>query len=188
VGGANNGITNVSTGSSAQVLTSNGASADPAFQSAFTTSTRGFGLRSGIANGTGDGTVENIVYDTVIHTSGTDITLSSATFTVNTTGIYQFDWLVSMNNLISSHTQFIGTFNFTAGGPQIFCNPFAISNQTTGKQFCLGASFSLSLAATNTFTLQVQVSGGTKTARISGWNNGSPANTYNNYFTYFRIG
>jgi len=190
VGAANNLITNVSTGTTGQVLTSNGASSDPTYQNAvnLTSSNGYFYLNTAVTNVTGDGTTYTILYDTTRFQNGSDISYNSGTgvFTINTTGIYYFCWFISVGNLGSGHTQLLANLAFPFSGPSFYANPYAMSNQTTNLQACYGASAAISISSTNTFKAIVQVSGSSKTVTASG-NTGSSTFNDTNYLTYVRL-
>lgn len=189
VGGATSStLTNLGLGTTGQILTSNGASSDPSFQTNVFNSNGYFGLASALTNKTGDGTTYNIIYDVTKFQNGTDITFSAGTFTVNTTGVYLLCWLLSVNNLAIGNTSlFAYLTNGSDNGIVIADNPgihleTTIFNDAT-SYFSSGV---FSFTASDTFTCNVQVSGGTQIVGLGG-QAGSPSFGFSNYLTYARV-
>ena len=188
VGSTSNLISNVAPGAAATVYTSNGA-ADGSFQAFPTSPTGSYGywcLSTGVSNQTGDGTVYNIVYDVKRFGSGTDITKSGSTFTVNTTAYYLMPILVSVKNLTAGQNQLIARLSLTGGGGSVIeSNPIGIWNNAATGGINLSTMFFLQLTATDTFSMQVQVSGGAKNAAVSGVFTATAIDR--NYFGYVKI-
>jgi len=172
------------------VLTSNSPPHQPTFQVVNSSNSNGyFSLNTPVIDVTGDGTTYTILYDTTNFQNGSDISYNSGTgvFTINTTGVYNIELFLSVRNLGVAHLQLQASLSLsTIGGPAIYANPYAMSNQTTNQQASYGSSVTLSLTSTNTFKVIVQVSGSTKTVTASG-NTGSPNFNDSNYLSYSRV-
>lgn len=96
-GDSSNGISNISPGTSGQILTSNGASANASFQNipvlpylcAFSVY-----LKNRINNVTGDGTTYTIIYDTIVVNIGSAYSASTGLFTAPANGAYLFGYQI----------------------------------------------------------------------------------------------
>jgi hypothetical protein len=116
----------------------------------------------GIANATGDGTVYTIVYGTEIFDQGADF--SSTTFTAPVTGRYQISGQVGVSNLGSSHTTAIVKIITSNRTYEQEFNPYAIQSGTIAV---FPFSMIADLDASDTVTVTVQVSGGTKVVYVN---------------------
>ena len=116
----------------------------------------------GVANVTGDGTTYTIVYSSEIFDQGADF--SSTTFTAPVVGRYQIGGQVMISNLGSSHTSAIINIVTSNRSYRQEFNPYAISSGTLAP---MPFSVIADLDASDTVTVTVQVSGGTKVVYVN---------------------
>lgn len=147
---------------------------------------------SGISNVTGDNTAYDIIFDAASFQNGSDIGYNSGTgtFTFNTTGIYDIDVFITLtgfNSGVPSGIVFnkcyytLKSGNGPGGG---YDNPGAHFNVDSNGDVSYAISGLINANATDTFTVRVQVDGGTKVIGIHG-NDG--AGQQSTYLCYKRI-
>lgn len=131
-------------------------------------------LSSDALNVTGDGTVYTVVWNATDLNVGTIFNTSTGTFTAPVTGNYMIGGIIELGGLLVAHTNvtiivIAATHNYLV----TFVNPFAFSSSNT---LCISFGPILApMAATNTATVTVQVTGGTKVVDVVGIH-------YNNQF------
>ena len=107
---------------------------------------------------TGDGTNYTCQFDTELYDQNSDF--ATNTFTAPVTGKYSFQVIYYLSGLLVAHTSVAARLNATGKTINMsFHNPFAVSN--TGIDIFSG-SVMISMTATDTVTLSIIVSGGTK--------------------------
>jgi hypothetical protein len=125
-------------------------------------------LRSAtLTDQTGDGTIYAIVFNSENHDAGSNYNNTTGVFTAPVTGRYFLNATVYMSGLLSAHTfaaltMWNGTIGTTPIGREI-CNPWACSS---GGLLSMSVSTCYQLSATNTVSVTLQVSNGTKVVDI----------------------
>lgn len=121
-----------------------------------------------ISSVTGDGTIYNVVFNTQIYDQGSNF--SSATFTAPVTGKYLICGNVNMYNLGAAHTQAIVTIATTANGYTTSYINSATARELASGNNILGIPFSIivPMSTNDTATIQLAVTGSTKTVNILG--------------------
>lgn len=163
-----------SLGTSGQVLTSNGDSALPTWQTpggGFSNRFRAY-FNSNVTNQTGDGTTFTPAANTTSpigygFNPNSEYNTSTGNFTAAATGYYVFTLEVVLIGLTSSHTNcnVFGTGTYSYGSPTLYVNPYAMSvSGTTCGLNC--TTDVLYLASGEIFRWSIQVSGGTKVVGI----------------------
>jgi hypothetical protein len=151
-------------GSSGNVLTSNGAGALPTWQASPVLPAFIVGA-STQNNVTGDGTTYTVLFATTIVDQ--DSNFSSPTFTAPVTGLYQFNFSVTMigitSGMTSSTTQLVTTARSYLGG---ICNPYNVA--TSAGNFTFSGSFLANMTAADTCEVTVALSNGTKVSSVYG--------------------
>jgi len=154
-------------GTSGQVLTSNGAATSPTWQAAPAFTVR---LASDATNVTGDGTIYQVAYDTVLLDNVSAFTTgSSARYTIPTTGNYRFEVGVDIFPDIGSGLQFLVFLQTTAR--QVLINNITYPLSFIGTQFVISGSITLPMTIGDTAYVAVQVAGGSKTCTVFGSSN-----------------
>jgi hypothetical protein len=188
---SNSGVPSfLANGTTGQVLTATTGS-PPSWASPSAINSNGmWAVYTGGANVTGDNTYYQIIYDTLLFQTGTDITQdASGNFTVNTNGTYIFTVQYCIGGSVASNTLFVGQIG-TGGvnrAPMIVDNP--------GTHFSTYGAFAAAVTYTNTFTIPMTsgdvitaaalVSGSvTKTTSLLGWNG---IGNYGTTFEYVRV-
>lgn len=176
VGGASNAVGSTAVGTAGQVLTSNGAGANPTFQ----TVTPGTGLsvyfsanlNSTATDVTGDGTVYTVIFNNEATDVGGGYDNTTGIFTAPSTGKYFFCGQVGLSGLTSSHTGYTIRLSYNNGSQYYYptiLNPYACSDTVQNVGWVTGSfSFGLAMSATDTLRVQAIVYGGTKVVDIQG--------------------
>ena len=134
----------------------------------------------GVSNVTGNGTVYTPKYGVTLSNVGSGYSTSTGIFTTPVTGTYLFFYGYTLASLSSSHTSMLASLN--AGGtimPQDTSNPAAqrnVSNQY-GKSF----SNVLYLSASTSVSVNITVSGGSKSANLLGLTGADIFNYFGGY-------
>jgi hypothetical protein len=173
-GGAANSVALIAPGSAGQVLTSNGVSAYPTYQSISpsNTSRPAFSFYSGAnqTNATGDGTQVTIAYDTQIFQQGGS-NFAANTFTAPITGIYQFSGCFYLEFVDLNHNDLVLYLITTAQTyiPAV-CNSGLMRELGSGNNSLMinYCSPYLPMTAGDTCYISLQILGGTKTILIVG--------------------
>jgi len=131
-------------------------------------------MASTVASVTGDGTVYTIIFDTSIYDQNSNFSLSGGTFTAPIAGIYLFTLNATFTGLVVGNTT--GSVIVDNGNV-----PFETEFNPVASAVGGVATFSITscciLAANQTFTPKVSISGGTKSVGISGLSGSSRALT-----------
>lgn len=172
VGAGTSAVTSIATGTSGQVLTSNGASADPSFQT-LTFPTVVAYLTTGLTNQTGDGTgVNPLIFDTTLVNTGSAYSTSTGIFTAPSAGNYMVSCTVMFNNLSPDFDQGELRFERPVGGAFQICtfNPGLNATSVTGYTNVYSSTLSgiVPLTASQDFRIGLVVRGGSKTVGIQG--------------------
>lgn len=145
-------------------------------------------LNTSISNATGDGTLYNILFDTIILDSSNSVTLNSGgstRFTVPVSGNYVLATQVGVNNMVNAHNSFYSQIELhgTSGQYNNHCNPYVC--QDLFFRICtLSAWIVVPLTAGNYVIAQAYVATGTKTISIAGTDtssNGRPSTWFAGY-------
>ena len=118
---------------------------------------------------TGDSTVYTVDFDTEVYDQGGNFTAD--TFTAPVTGKYQFDILIYLKGLLSSHTD--GNIQLiTSNNSYILWlgNPTAIRDGNS-NQLVFGGSIQVDMDASDTAHVNLLVSNGTKVIDVHGASN-----------------
>lgn len=119
-----------------------------------------------ISNVSGDGTIYTLIFNNSVFDQNSNFNTGTGTFTAPVTGKYKFDVMIALSGLTSSHTA--GFFQLvTTSANYLFynCNPWAISN--SGSAGMVG-SILANMSATDTATVRMQISNGTKVVGLVG--------------------
>lgn len=187
VGGAtSSALVNISPGTSGQVLTSNGAAANPSYQSpvGFTPIAFAAYLSSTQTNATGDGTIFTPIYDTVLSNVGSGYNNATGVFTTPATGTYMFSYITCYGNSGVS-TAFISAF--VSGAPENYnfrADQSSAANVFSGVLISNGTA-TVHLTAGTTVQMSVAAYGSTKTVSITGGTLSTYATT--SVFSGFRV-
>lgn len=163
-------------GNSGEVLTSNGAGVLPSWQSiTFVSQPKFFAYQNtSISNVTGDSTVYNIPFNTVLYDTASGYNTGNGNYTVPVTGYWLFSCMVYMNNISVGHTN-ANILLLTPSNTYrwAYCNPFSMAANNAVLQ--LGGTTVVHMNQGDTATIQLFVANSTKTIGIDS----------NNIATYF---
>lgn len=166
VGGAANALVSLALGTAGQVLTSNGAGANPSFQSVsspFITCNFSAYLNSAATNATGNGAVYTLSGLTELFDAGTNFDPTTGVFTVPQTGKYCLSAGIAVSNLTVAMNDCVIKIRNTTAGEDIAIlsagNPYARAGATTLKDVC-SASTIVQLTASDQITVTVQINNG----------------------------
>lgn len=131
-------------------------------------------LSASQSDATGDGTVATMICNSEFYDQNSEYNTSTGVFTAKQTGRYQFNITLALGDLADVHT--LGGLFLTVGtAPIAIClwkgNPGAMRD--SNNNLIVSGSCLLTMVATNTATVTVQVSGGTKVVDLVG----NPSNT-----------
>lgn len=159
-------------GTSGQVLTSTGASSSPTWQAGgggFTPVNWSVKLSANISNVTGDGTIYNIIYNTVTFDTASGYSTGTGLYTFPTTGVYQINVLDFIFGGSSSNTVFLGFLlvNGSTNYRLMDANP-ATLGLTANGEFMSSATFLYSATAGDTMGVNIDVNGGSKNVGVAG--------------------
>lgn len=118
------------------------------------------GVGAGVTNATGDGTVVNVIYDTVFYNIGGGYDNSTGLYTAPLSGYYNIEASVTLEGILSTHTT--GEITIVASGNiyKEYFNPF---NSATAAGDCTAKiSMTVFVSAGQTIGIQVMVNGGTQ--------------------------
>lgn len=120
-----------------------------------------------ITDVTGDGTTYTLICNTAPVNVGTVYNTSTGTFTAPIAGTYLFNGSIGLSGLLVGHTELIIIVNTSPLGAfrPVRCNPYTSSTSTIQ---CFPFSWTGTMSASGTMTVQVLVSGGTKVVDIFG--------------------
>ena len=170
---AGSGIS-VTPGANTITIAATGGGAKPAF---------GAYLNTSLANVTGDGTTYvPIVFDTTSFDVTSNYNAGTGVFTVPTTGIYFFQSTITLSGVGAAHINANFTLEWQIPVTNLIfeiANPFAI-NAFTGLT-SLSGSATVHLAAGIQVFMNIQVSGGTKTVGILGFDAGQYFSQFSGY-------
>lgn len=155
-------IFDVTAGATAQKMDSSGRVTRPLQTAFFATKT------SSDLNQTGDGTTEDVVFDSETYDIGGNF--ASSTFTAPVAGKYLFHTAVRLSQFLASAGHTAASLYFTVNllGSAVTYVPVLGYAPVTGGTATLSASIMLSLAANDTVNVRLDVISGTKTVDIYG--------------------
>ena len=149
-----------------------------------------FRVDAGISNVTGDNTIYSIVFDAATFQNGSDISYAAGVFTFNTAGIYHIETFITLEGFNSGVPNGLvftkGNYSINSGnGPGAgYDNPGVHFNPDSNGNLSYMISGLIQANVNDTFTVDVQVDGGTKVLDIRGNNGGGEQSTY---LCYMRI-
>lgn len=121
-----------------------------------------------IASVTGDGTQYTVLFDTTTLDSASAFNTSTGVYTFPYTGLWLITGTLFIYNLNASHTQLYFDLDTTTGGHGlIIANPYAMS-AVGSTELQINYSTMIQASATNTASLLVEVTGGTKSVGVGG--------------------
>jgi len=177
--------------SSGFVLTSNGAAALPSFKSISSIAVPAFMvyMTNVVSSITGDGTVYDMLFDTLNFDALSNVTLNSSgttIFTCPSTGYYFFTFGVKFNGIVSNNADFTTIIeNFTQGttwqAPQGMLPVIGVGN--TGNTYGVSNSIALPCNASDQVIVNCTVHGTTTTTSILG----KSGNNISTYWAGFQI-
>ncbi len=179
IGGSAQSIINSTVaGVAGQILQSGGPSANPNWTSNINIAPDGIITtpnQSGMSayqsadatNTTGDNTTYRVIFDTKNYDLQTEYNASTGVFTPSVAGLYLIDAMVMVSNLGSTHT---------SGNVQIVHNSSTVSvtqmnpygNAASSNLLTMHASNILSCSPSDTLSIAIQITGGTKTVTVKG--------------------
>jgi hypothetical protein len=119
-----------------------------------------------ISNVTGDGTTYVIIWDAKLYDAASNFNTSTGAFTAPIAGKYQFNIVIAVDGM-SGGTQFVVAGLVTSGG-----NTYRIKqdvfNAGTFSQYSSSGSLVVSLSASESVTVTIQVGSDTKTTSVDG--------------------
>jgi hypothetical protein len=118
----------------------------------------------GVSNVTGDGTVYTVIFDNVYFDLNSDFNTGTGTFTAPATGIYAFQTQLAITNAGAAHTEAQLTITVGVNTYETFLNPFAI--QGVGTAATMTCTTVAHMTSGDTATVQIEVSGSTKTVGL----------------------
>lgn len=159
-----------SVGTSGQVLTSNGASALPTFQTYVPTASGFVAYASAnLSSVTGDGTFYLVQFNSTTRNNGTMFATGTGLATVPNSGLWFFNATVDIRLIVSANVECALLFevNGSAQNGNVIVNPFTTVG--SGGRLALTSSCFINLSATNTVGVRLQVSGNaSKNIRLAG--------------------
>ena len=188
VGGAGNSLNSLALGTAGQVLTSNGAGANPSFQSVtnpFTSCNFSVFLNTSATLATGNGAVYTLSGVTENFDVNNNFNATTGVFTAPQTGKYCFHAGISVSNLtVAMNDCIIKIRNITAGEDIALLstgNPFARAGATTARDVSSASSL-VQLTASDQISVTVQINNGVSdTATID-------SGKGNSYFSGYLLG
>jgi hypothetical protein len=124
---------------------------------------------SAVANVTGDGTAYTMIFATELYDKGSDF--STSTFTAPVAGIYTLGCVLNISGILSSHTDGRLHFSTSTGGGKTF-SVLIDDVGTDDMEGYMRATYTImaEMAASDTATLVLTVSNGTKVVDVDGGN------------------
>lgn len=151
-------------GSAGDVLTSNGAGVPPTWETPTPLYSFSAYLSADTGGVTGAGTAYTVLFDTELYDNGGVYTPGTGTFTAPVTGLYQLSFSVRMEGVTAAMTN--GYLQLTAAGNTW---RYGETNPGVGGTRAWCASQLVSMAATNTATVQIFLANGAgNTANVAG--------------------
>ena len=121
-------------------------------------------VSSALTNVTGDGTLYTVVFGGVSFQQGSNYATGTGIYTVPVTGIYAVTVNLTINNLTVANTS--GELRICTNASTITRKIFNPGPVLTGGQFSINDACFITLTATQTIFINIQVSGGAKTAGL----------------------
>lgn len=135
------------------------------------------------SNVTGDGTAYTITGWTEVQDRNADFNPTTGVFTCPSTGFYTFTAGLTINGIASAHTQYRMYLSATGPVNYFLCQGNAYNYSDAGATITDGRSVTIYLSATNTVSLTVSASNGTKVVDIYG-----SSASYYSYFSGIYLG
>lgn len=172
-----------SVGTSGQVLTSNGASALPTFQS---TPKMIVNMQTTTGALTGDGTGATVIFDTVVVDTASAYNASTGQYTIPSTGYYQISCQVQLKGMTAGTDD--GIFAFVVGAfsrvpGQVLFNPYACMAQGAQLTYSPTLTGLFDLTSGDVLTVFLQVLNGTKVITVTG----SGGTNMLSYWSIFKV-
>ena len=124
-------------------------------------------LAASVTNATGDGTNYDIVFGSTVANVGAAYNTGTGTFTAPNTGLYHFDYSITIQSLLVGHTNLQvllqGSVNQYSS---LIVNPYIMQNASGNLQ--LTGSVTIPMTAADTMKVRLSIAGSTKTVTVYG--------------------